>query len=162
MTNFDLLMGTKPIIVSGLLQGFGIGLSYVPLSTLAFATLPAALRNEGTAFFNLLRNIGSAIGISVVQTLLTQNTQVMHAYMAERITPYALGNPAFAALHIDPANRASLAGLDGMIANQAAMIAYIDDFKLMMVITICVIPLLFILKSPKYSKPDPQHAAVME
>jgi DHA2 family multidrug resistance protein len=161
MTHFSLLMNETPIIVSGVLQGFGIGLSYVPLSTLAFGTLPSYLRNEGTAFFNLLRNIGSAIGISVVQTLLTQNTQIMHAHLAENITPYTLDNPAYGSMHINPSSTISLAGLDGFITNQAAMIAYIDDFKLMMVITIAVIPLLLLLRKPNH-KPDPQHAAVME
>ena len=161
MTHFDLLMGERPIIISGILQGFGIGLSYVPLSTLAFGTLPASLRNEGTAFFNLLRNIGSALGISVVQLLLTQNTQIMHAHLAEHITPYNLNNLAYGASHIDPASKAGLAALNGIITNQAAMIAYIDDFKLMMVITIAVIPLLFLLRKPTH-KADPAHAAAMD
>ncbi|MBI1275166.1 DHA2 family efflux MFS transporter permease subunit [bacterium] len=161
MTHFNLLMDERMVISSGILQGFGIGLSYVPLSTLAFGTLPVHLRNEGTAFFNLLRNIGSAIGISVVQTMLTQKTQSMHAYMAEHITPYNLGDMAFDAHHIDTGSRAGMAMLDGMITKQAAMIAYLNDFKLMMVITIAVIPLLLLLRRPA-RKPNAQHAAVME
>jgi DHA2 family multidrug resistance protein len=160
MTHFDLLMGEGPVIVSGILQGLGIGLAYVPLSTMAFGTLPAALRNEGTAFFNLLRNIGSAIGISVVEFLLTRNTQVMHAHLAEHITPYAEGNPALAS-HAGAAGRAGMAALDRMITNQAGMIAYIDDFKLMLVITVAVIPLLFFLRQPEH-KPDPGHAAAID
>ena len=161
MTHFSLLMGERPIIVSGVLQGFGIGFSYVPLSTLAFGTLPSSLRNEGTSFFNLLRNIGSAIGISVVQTLLTRNTQIMHAHLAEHVTPYNLDDPMYTSIHINPASTAGLAGLNGIITNQAAIIAYIDDFKLMMMITLAVIPLLLFLRQPKY-KPDSQHAAVMD
>ena len=88
MTHFSLLMDTWPIIISGIIQGFGVGLVCVPLSTVAFTTLPANLRNEGTAFFNLLRNVGSSIGISVVMFLLTQNTQRLHASLAQNITPY--------------------------------------------------------------------------
>ena len=161
MTGFSLLMDEHLIITSGFIQGFGIGLAYVPLSTLAFGTLDPALRNEGTAFFNLLRNIGSAIGISVVQTLLTQNTQIVHAHLVEHITPYNLGDPAFAASHIDPHSTASLSVLNHMITNQAAMIAYIDDYKLMMIITLAVIPLLFFLRKP--ARPAAaEHAAVME
>ena len=148
MTNFDLLMNENLIVISGLIQGFGIGLVYVPLSTVAFGTLPAALRNEGTAFFNLLRNLGSAIGISVVEMLLTQNTQIMHATLAEHVTPYNLGNPAFLSSHIDPDSLSGLAALNHMITNQASMIAYIDDYKLMMVLTIAVIPLLILLRPP--------------
>lgn len=161
MTHFSLLMDKELIITSGIIQGFGIGLAYVPLSTLAFGTLPSSLRNEGTAFFNLLRNIGSAIGISVVQTLLTQNTQIMYAHLTEHITPYNLSDPAYQASHIAPGTHAGLVALDNMITNQAAMIAYIDDFKLMMVITLAVIPLLFLLKRPRQA-PSADHTAMME
>ncbi len=161
MTRFDLLMDDTLIISTGVLQGFGIGLSYVPLSTVAFSTLPAMLRNEGTAFFNLLRNIGSAIGISVVQTLLTRNTQTMHATLAEHVTPYTLHQPAYAAIHLDPTQPAGLMALNGMITRQAAMIAYNNDFKLMMIITIAVIPLLLLLRPPARHT-GPKEVAVME
>ena len=134
MTGFDLMMGESPLVVSGVIQGFGIGLAYVPLSTLAFGTLPAEMRNEGTAFFNLQRNIGSAIGISVVQTLLTRNTQIIHAEFVARIPPFA-GLP-------------DLAALDAQITDRAAMIAYLDDFQLMMLGTLAVIPLLALLNPP--------------
>src|SRR5580692_10931683 len=73
MTRFSLGMGSWPVIFSGIIQGAGVGLVYVPLSMVAFTTLPGALRNEGTSFFNLLRNVGSSVGISVVTFLLTQN-----------------------------------------------------------------------------------------
>lgn len=146
MTQFDLLMNAGPIVVSGIIQGFGIGLAYVPLSTFAFGTLPAALRNEGTAFFNLQRNLGSAIGISVVETLLIQNTQIMHSHLAEHITPYNLNSPLTA--HLDLNNPSGVAALNHMITNQAAMIAYLDDYKLMLVLTLAVIPLLILLRPP--------------
>jgi len=161
MTQFSLLMDERPVIISGVLQGLGVGLVYVPLSTLAFGTLPAALRNEGTAFFNLLRNIGSAIGISVVMFLLTQNTQIMHSHLAEHIVPYQTSTWALMGGSIDPADTGMLARPNGMITRQASMIAYIDDFKLMMVITIAVIPLLLLLRRPSH-KPDPLHAAAMD
>ena len=153
MTQFDLLMDDRLIITTGILQGFGIGLSYVPLSTIAFSTLPSALRNEGTAFFNLLRNIGSAIGISVVQTLLTRNTQSMHATLAEHITPYTLPQ----IIH----GTGDLQALNGMITRQAAMIAYNDDFKLMMFVTLAVIPLLLFMRPPARTA-GAQEVAVME
>jgi len=140
MTRFSLLMDTWPVIVSGVIQGFGLGLVWVPLSTVAFTTLPAHLRNEGTALFSLLRNVGSSIGISVVMFLLTQNIQRLHASLAQDITPYnAAANKAASTLP-------GLLGLNGMISNQAAMIAYIDDFWLMMVLTVATIPLLLLIK----------------
>jgi DHA2 family multidrug resistance protein len=147
MTQFSLLMDTWPVIISGIIQGFGLGLVWVPLSTVAFTTLPAHLRNEGTAFFNLLRNVGSSIGISVVMFLLTQNIQRLHASMAESITPYnAVGNSAAMAAHVNPGSLPGLLGLNGLISNQAALIAYIDDFWLMMILTVATIPLLLLIK----------------
>ncbi|HKD47212.1 MAG TPA: DHA2 family efflux MFS transporter permease subunit [Rhizomicrobium sp.] len=147
MTRFSLLMDTSPVIVSGVIQGFGLGLVWVPLSTVAFTTLPAHLRNEGTALFSLLRNVGSSIGISVVMFLLTQNIQRLHASMAVNVTPYnAAGTAAAMAAHVNPGTVPGLLGLNGLISNQAAMIAYIDDFWLMMIMTVATIPLLFLIK----------------
>jgi DHA2 family multidrug resistance protein len=161
MTHFSLLMDTWPILTSGVIQGLGVGLVWVPLSTVAFTTLPAALRNEGTALFNLLRNIGSSIGISVVMFLLTQNTQRLHASLAEHITPYnAASNPAAIAAHVDTATANGLAALNAMITDQAAMIAYIDDFQLMMVMTLVAIPLLLLIQG---TRPEASaHMAVAE
>ncbi|HXL69676.1 MAG TPA: DHA2 family efflux MFS transporter permease subunit [Rhizomicrobium sp.] len=136
MTQFSLTMDTWPVIISGIIQGFGLGLVWVPLSTVAFTTLPANLRNEGTALFSLLRNVGSSIGISVVGFLLTQNIQRLHSSLAQDITPYNTAGR----------NLAGLLGLNGIISNQAAMIAYIDDFWLMMILTIASIPLLLLIK----------------
>jgi DHA2 family multidrug resistance protein len=161
MTQFSLLMNTWPILVSGVAQGLGVGLVYVPLSTVAFTTLPAALRNEGTAFFNLLRNVGSSIGISVVMFLLTQNTQRLHASLAEHITPFNIArNPAAIAAHVQTNTMQGLAGLDAMVTNQATLIGYIDDFQLMMVLTLATIPFLFLIKRVKPVAGE--HSAVLE
>lgn len=144
MTGFYLQMDSDLVIWSGLLQGFGTGLVFVPLSTLAFATLVPALRNEGTAVFSLMRNIGSSIGISVVTTLLTRNTQIMHSRLAEHITPFSdsLAGPSSHAL----STAIGLARLDASVTQQAAMIAYNNDFKLMLLLTICSVPLVVLLR----------------
>lgn len=151
MTTYSLLTDSWAIISAGMLQGFGIGLSYVPLSTVAFSVLPAHIRNEGTAFFNLMRNLGSSIGISVVETFLTRNTQIVHATLSEHLIPYNMAaNAAYAANHINPTTLPGLTILNGLVTNQAVMVAYIDDYQLMMIMTICVIPLLFLLRAPKF------------
>ena len=163
MTHFSLLMNQTPIIISGIIQGFGVGLVYVPLSTLAFGTLPKELRNEGTAFFNLLRNIGSAIGISVVEFLFTRNTQLLHASLGEHITPYNAQGSAAVAEHVNTLTAQGMAALNATITNQAQMIAYIDDFKLMMVMTLFTIPMLLLLRQPpKMGQKSDEHVAVME
>ena len=120
---------------------------YVPLATVAFTALPVQLRTEGTAFFNLLRNLGSSIGISAVQALLTRNMQIVHAGLAARVTPYNPGaNPGLQAAHIDLTSLRGLILLNGEITRQAAMIAYLDDFKLIMVVTMMMAPLLLLFR----------------
>jgi len=161
MTQFSLLMGYWPVIISGVVQGLGIGFVYVPTATVAFTTLPGALRNEGTAFFNLLRNLGSSIGISVVMFLLTQNAQRVHASLASDITPYnVVSNPAVVAAHVDTTTIKGLTALNAAITNQATMIAYIDDFWLIMVMTLLTIPFLLLIKDVKPAAGG--HTAVLE
>jgi DHA2 family multidrug resistance protein len=150
MTHFSLLMDDWPIITSGFIQGAGFGFAYVPLSAVAFTTLPSNLRNEGTAFFNLLRATGSSVGIASMTFLLTQNIQRLHASLAEHITPYNVASgPAMVAAHVTTDTLQGLAALNAMITKQAAMIAYIDDFRLMMLLTLPTLPLLLLLKKVK-------------
>ncbi|MDE2306487.1 MAG: DHA2 family efflux MFS transporter permease subunit [Gammaproteobacteria bacterium] len=147
MTRFSLTMDSEPVVLSGMLQGFGVGFVYVPLSTVAFATLPEQFRTEGTAFFNLMRNLGSSIGISAVQTLLTRNLQVLHESLGARITPYdATMRAQLAAARLNLADPAALARVNGEVTRQAGMIAYVDDFKLIMLMTVALLPLLLLLR----------------
>jgi MFS transporter, DHA2 family, multidrug resistance protein len=99
MTHFSMLMDMRPLIWSGIIQGLGHRHRLRADGRAAFATLPGAMRNEGTALFNLMRNIGSSIGISAVQALLVRNTQVVHAALAAHLTPLKIaggqvGRPA--------------------------------------------------------------------
>jgi DHA2 family multidrug resistance protein len=149
MTGFNLQMDSGPVIWTGLLQGFGVGFAFVPLSTVAFVTLAPQYRNEGTAFFSLMRNIGSSIGISVVEAVLIRNTQVSHSDLVTHITPYNLNSPALAANHIDINTQVGVAQLNALITEQATMIAYLNDFKLMMILTFCLMPLLLFIYVPK-------------
>jgi len=156
MTHFSLLMNMSPVVWSGLIQGLGTGIVYVPMAALTFTTLPAAMRNEGTALFNLMRNIGSSIGISAVQALFTSNTQVVHASLAAHITPWLY---ALHALH-GYAGRAGEAALNAAVTAQAAMIAYLDDFHLMFVMTVVSIPLLLFVRNARPSPGGAAHVAV--
>jgi DHA2 family multidrug resistance protein len=153
MTGFYLQMGMSSVIWSGVLQGFGTGSIFLALSAIAFATLPTYLRNEGTAVFSLSRNIGSSIGISVVTTLLTRNTQIMHARLAENITPFGDSLSAGAqALSSSAGSAAGLAGINASVTQQAAMIAYNNDFYLMLVMTLCALPLVLLLRPVQATK----------
>ena len=162
MTGFYLQMNDTPVIVSGLMQGLGTGFVYVPLAAITFATLSPTLRNEGTAMFSLIRNVGSSVGISVVETLLTRNAQAMHARLAEQVTPYSHGLHALAQSAFSTPT--GLAQVNGLVNAQATMIAYNDDFKLMMVLTLCALPLIALLKAAPAGgqKKEGAEALVME
>jgi DHA2 family multidrug resistance protein len=148
MTKFSPDMSYMPLVISGLVQGFGVSLVYVPVSSTAFATLDPNLRNEGAALFSLMRNIGSSAGISVVLFMLTRNTQTMHASLAALVrTPSYDPTSAAIAARIDPAADHSLAAIDAAINHQAAFVAYIDDFKLMMIATLVTIPFVLLIRS---------------
>src|ERR1700681_4116853 len=154
MTGFYLQMDTPLVVWSGLVQGLGTGFVYVPLAAVTFATLSPEFRNEGTALFSLVRNVGSSVGISVVETLLTRNTQMMHSRLGEQITPYndVLHSQSPTAL----ATTHGLAVLNHSVNDQAAMIAYNNDFKLMMVLTLCAVPLVLLLRRGDRKKvPEP-------
>ena len=146
MTGFDLQMNAAAVVFTGVVQGFGVGFVYVPLAAATFATLQPALRNEGTAMFSLMRNLGSSIGISIVETLLTRNTQIMHARLGENMNAFA---PRVHAALAGGPPMTMLARMNAMVTRQAAMIAYNDDFKLMLVLTLITIPLVAFLRKPR-------------
>jgi DHA2 family multidrug resistance protein len=135
------------IIGNGMVQGAGLGFLFVPLSTVTLSTLSPKQRTEGAGLYNLSRNIGSSVGISVVVSLLTQNTQANHADIAQHVTAVnrVFENPAIAQFW-NPATDGGRAALDAMITRQAQIIAYLDDFKLLMIATLAVIPLLIVFK----------------
>ena len=124
MSHFELDMGQVPVIVSGIVQGVGLGLIFVPMNTVGFATLDERHRTTGTSLFNLGRNMGGSIGISIMATLLTRGIQ--------------LGDARLASSTIHPATP--------LLERQAAMIAYVNDFRLMTVLTLCTLPLLALLQ----------------
>jgi len=162
MTGWTPDISQMTIMANGVVQGAGLGFLFVPLSTVTLATLPPDQRTDGAGFFNLSRNIGSSVGISVVTSLLTQNTQANHADIVQHVTAVnrVFENPAIAQFW-NPATDAGRAALDAMITRQAQIIAYIDDFKLLMIATLVVIPLLIVFKqAPAGSGKD--HTLVAE
>ncbi|HEX7983858.1 MAG TPA: DHA2 family efflux MFS transporter permease subunit [Duganella sp.] len=154
MTRYTLVLSQSDIIWPGIIQGLGLGLVFVPLSAATFATLSPQMRAEGTAIYSLMRNIGSSIGIALVQTLLVRNTQTVHSALAEKITT---ANPA---LLDNLATPQAAALLNNEITRQASMIAYVDDFWLMLILTLCVLPLLLLIRPPSNAAPgEPALAA---
>jgi len=160
MTGFSPQMDDRLLVVSGVVQGLGLGLVFVPLSTVTFATLDPKYRTDGTSLFSLVRNIGSSIGISVVTVLLTRNTQINHAELSTHINPF---NPALQAIPgAAQGDATALTMADQLVNQQALMIAYVDDFKLMMLVTLAAMPLVLLLRMPKRAPMADAGAAAME
>jgi len=150
MTQFTDVTGSADIIISGLVQGIGLGCIFVPLSTLAFATLPTHYRYEATPLYNLVRNLGSSIGVSVVITLLSQNSQINHAAFADYITPYAFALRESVEKGIfDIHSTQGLMAINAELTRQGVLMAYLQDFRLMMWASLLMIPLVFCIKNPR-------------
>jgi DHA2 family multidrug resistance protein len=123
--------------------GLGTGFIFVPVSVVAFSTLPPDLRNEGTAIFSLTRNLGSGVGIAVAEMLLTRNIQIMHSTLAEHVSFF---NPVFRRQFPRTPTVNELAGLNTIVTRQAAMIAYNNNFKLLFLLCLAAIPLVLLLR----------------
>jgi len=150
MTRFTTFVPADTLIWTGALQGFGLGFIFIPLSTVAYATLQPRFRAEAASVFSLTRNLGSSIGISLVMGILSSKMATNHAYLTEFITPFTLG---FGWLQLPDALSSSAAGaialLELEITRQAATIAYVNDFKLMMWIVLASAPLVLLMKNPR-------------
>ncbi|WP_395683993.1 DHA2 family efflux MFS transporter permease subunit [Dokdonella sp.] len=149
MMHFNLEVPQHLIVTSGMIQGLGLGLVFVPISTVAYSTLPMSARTEAAGIFSLMRNIGSSVGISVVMTLLSRNTQLNHAEIASRLTPFGDNAAQIAATVGHSAG--GLAALNGEVTRQASGIAFLNDFWLMMVMTLAAIPLLLLLRPVRHA-----------
>ena len=150
MCQYTIVLSKGDIIWPGVIQGIGMGLVFVPLSAASFATLPGELRPDGTSIYSLIRNIGSSIGIAMVQALQVGNTQAAHAGLVNNLPPDAtsgmMGGGALGAT-----------ALNGELTRQATMIAYVDNFRLMLTLTVLCMPLLLLIAAPK--KPAANAAA---
>jgi DHA2 family multidrug resistance protein len=155
MSYFDLAMTAMPIVTSGFIQGFGIGLIFSPLATLAYVTLAPEHRTEGTIVNTLVRSLGSSVGISAMQAMLVRISAASHSSLAERVQP---ADPVFRAAlppFFDPASAAGASALNAEVTRQASMIAYDGVFHLMFVMTLLMLPLLLILRSPRIGGAPP-------
>jgi DHA2 family multidrug resistance protein len=152
------------LIITITVQGFGLGFLFIPLQMVAFATLPVMLRTDGASLFSLARNIGAAIGVSVTSSMLAHNTQALHAEIGASVNPFnrALQDGAAVQQHLDPATRHGAAMLDHMINQQAQIIAYIDDYKMMIFTTLPALLLLFLMRRPRQAPRTAEPQAAME
>src|ERR1700687_6032184 len=137
MSLFSLYMGPKPVIFSGILQGCMLGCPRVPLNIMALSTLPHHILTQGTAIRSLMRNLGGSVGISILVATLAENTQVVHSRLVEGLRPdNPLAVAPYLAAPFSLSTPSGMAALNAEVTRQAAMVAYVDDFKLIMVIAL--------------------------
>ncbi len=166
MTGWTDQTGVPEIVTLSVVQGFGFGLVFVPLSTVAFLTLPNHLRTDGTSMLTLMRNVASSIGISVVIAQLTEGGRRVYAVLNEHVTPFnqAMQMPDVRRM-IDMTTDAGRALADVMLGLQAQIIAFSLDYQMVMIFTLCTIPLAIMIGSTKAAlrkqSAAPEHA-VME
>ncbi len=158
MSQFGPSTSQQSIIVLGFIQGMGLGLVFVPISTVAYATLPAHKRTEAAGLFSLMRNIGSSVGISVVMTLLARASQINHAEIAARIPAFGAETSLLAPMW-DPATASGAALLNNEVTRQALAIGYINNYWLMMWLTLAAIPLLLLMRRPRQGAGDAAEVA---
>ena len=182
MTQFSIDVSEGRVIWNGFMQGIGLGLVFPPLTTLAFATVPARIRTEGAAINALMRNLGASIGVAVLVALLDRNTQINRSKLAEHLTPFnplwrfgttpvengVLVDRARLTAHMTPFgggwpygslpvdDPSKLIGMWGEELNrQASMIAYLNDFRVLAVAAVVFIPLLFFMRrQAQYARPS--------
>ena len=137
-------------MIISVVQGVGLGLLFVPISTAAFLTLPGHMRNGGTAILTLVRNIGSSVGISMVIAHLTSKSNYIHERLAAQVTPFndALQMPNVHAI-LNMATEQGRALMNLIVTRQATMIGYLNDYKFLMLLSFAVVPLVFIIGTSK-------------
>jgi len=166
MTGWTDQTGVPEIVTLSIVQGFGFGLVFVPLSTVAFLTLPNHLRTDGTSMLTLMRNVASSIGISVVIAQLTEGSRRVYAVLSQHINPFnhAMQMPDVRGM-IDLGTDKGRAMADVMVSLQAQIIAFSQDYQMVMLFTLCAIPLAVMIGSTKAALRKqslaPEHA-VME
>jgi DHA2 family multidrug resistance protein len=150
MIYFTNMTSGTTIVAVTMVQGLGMGLIFVPLSTVSFATLPGYLRNDGAAILTLVRNVGSSIGIPVVIATLVHSTTINHAQYMEHITPFndAMNTPDLART-FDMTTDVGRALVDNMVTQQAMIIGFSNAFFLLTILTLLAMPLLFVIGSSR-------------
>lgn len=149
--DLDLFTDQRALVLAGLVQGFGGGLMFLPLSVLVFSTIPSHLRNEGAAMFSLTRNIGNAIGISLLQREFIHYTAASRAHLVEGIRT---DNPIFhySRPDFDFGSPQSLTGMSAEIARQASMVGNVRVYALVVMVTIALMPLVLLMRTGTKSR----------
>jgi MFS transporter, DHA2 family, multidrug resistance protein len=147
-SQMDLYVDERTLLIAGFVQGIGSGLVFVPLSVIVFSTMPQALRNEGAAMFSLTRNIGNAIGISVIQFYYMRYAAQSRAHLVEGVTPESAA-VGMAMPDFDFGSIEALSRMNGQIARQAAMVGDVTIYYFIFVLALAMVPLVLLMRVRK-------------
>ena len=156
MTGYSLYMGSGPILFAGFAQGFGLGCTFVPFNLLALSGLPHHILTQGTAIRALMRMLGGSIGIAILETQLSQNTQIVHSHLMEHCVRTTRCLAPYLTAPFSLTDPLGIAALDQEVTRQAAMIGYIDDFALMLIVILASLPLLLLVRGRAISRCPPR------
>lgn len=157
LSGMSLETGIGLVLSSGFILGMGAGMLFVPLSTMAFTTLPSALRNEGTAMVALFRFVGTSAGVTLMQAQILRNAAAVQTRLSEGLRP---GNPVtdFALPNLDFNRLDSIGPLYGQMVRQATMVGYVDIYWAMYLLSMALLPLAFLMKQPRHERGGDIHA----
>ena len=159
MTSWTPDISVWPILTAGFALGLATSFISIPLATAGFATLPVELRSEAASMFALSRNLGSSVGISITAALLVANTQVNHAIISAAVTPFNRVLQSGGPLHFwNPSSPMGVQMLNQIVTRQSNIIAYVDNFKLMLVLVIVATPLALLIRN---ARPKPGTVTVV-
>lgn len=151
MSTWTAEVGEWPLVWTNFVQGIGGGIILVPIQVIAFPSVAPVLRTEAAAVYNLIRSIGASIGVSATLTLFVRATSTHRSRLAEHVSPYSESLQIAAAPHLGSLK--SLALMDNELDLQAAMLAYLGDFRLLAFAAVAGLPLLLLVKRNEGGEP---------
>ena len=150
MTRFTGDITAHDLIVPMMLQGMGMGLIFVPISTLAFTTLPKETAAEAAGIYSLIRAVGSSFGIAILATYFSRSTQQTWSLLRGDINPYSEAlRDYLAPLHLGIQDPQGIALAAKAVLHQAQNIGYIDSFWFATLNFVMMLPLLLLVRTPK-------------
>jgi len=163
MSRWTPAISQSMLIFTTFAQGIGMGFVFVPMNLVSFASLSPIYRTDGSSFLNLVRNVGSAIGVSITTTVLAQSFQIVHAQMAENATPFNRALTVNApSLMWNPILPFGAQQLEGVITRNAYVVAYADDFLFMFWLCLPALLVIYLMKRPSVIPPTQKLEVAME
>ena len=148
LVNLSLETQQSSLAMVALLQGFGSGFVFLPLTLVVFSTLKPEYRNEGSTIFSLVRSLGGAAGLSVIQTMTIRDTASVQARLVEKVRP---DNPVMAwrSPGFDVSDPGSVGHALGEVMRQATMVAYVDTFRVIFILAVLMLPLCLMMRTAR-------------